>query len=152
MDVSTPTFRILSHAECAALLAAHHVGRIAFGYFGRVDIQPIHYVWDDGFIYGRTRDGTKLRAISAVKQVAFEVDDVAAMYDWRSVVVKGPLELLSLDSDGAPDGNGNGVWTHGVALLRRIVPDAFTAHDPTPDRATLFRIRAEQLTGRAASV
>ncbi|MBI2408272.1 MAG: pyridoxamine 5'-phosphate oxidase family protein [Gemmatimonadetes bacterium] len=150
MDVSTPTFRILSHAECIALLAAHHVGRIAFGYFGRVDIQPIHYVWDDGFVYGRTRDGSKLRAISAVKQVAFEVDDVAAMYDWRSVVVKGPLELLTIESDGAAEGNS--AWSHGVALLRRIVPDAFTALDPTPERTTLFRIRAEQLTGRAASV
>jgi nitroimidazol reductase NimA-like FMN-containing flavoprotein (pyridoxamine 5'-phosphate oxidase superfamily) len=150
VDVSTPTFRILSHTECTALLAAHHVGRIAFGYFGRVDIQPIHYVWDDGFVYGRTRDGTKLRAISAVKLVAFEVDDVAAMYDWRSVVVKGALELITLDSHGAPDGNG--IWSHGVELLRRIVPDAFTANDPTPDRTTLFRIRADQLTGRAASV
>ena len=144
MTTSMPTFRILDDAECTALLAAHHVGRLAFGYFGRVDIQPIHYVWNDGFVYGRTRDGAKLRAISAVRQVAFEIDEVAAMYDWRSVVVKGTIELLT--EDGTAD-----EWSRAVALLRRIVPEALATQDPTPDRTNVFRIRAEQITGRAAT-
>lgn len=144
MNPSTPTFRILEQDECAALLAAHHIGRIAFGYYGRVDIQPIHYVWDKGCVYGRTRDGTKLRAITANRLVAFEIDEVAAMYDWRSVVVKGTLELLSPEETPTE-------MQHAVALLRRIVPDAFVEGDPTPERTNVFRICAEQITGRAAT-
>jgi nitroimidazol reductase NimA-like FMN-containing flavoprotein (pyridoxamine 5'-phosphate oxidase superfamily) len=144
VNPSTPTFRILDDSACAALLAAHHIGRIAFGYYGRVDIQPIHYVWDQGSVYGRTRDGTKLRAITANRLVAFEIDEVAAMYDWRSVVVKGTLDLLSAEETPAE-------MAHAVALLRRIVPEAFAEHDPTPERTNVFRIRAETITGRAAT-
>lgn len=145
MTVSTPTFRTLDDIECTALLAAHHVGRIAFGYYGRVDIEPIHYVWSNGEIYGRTRDGTKLRAIVANRQVAFEIDEVGAMFDWRSVVVKGTLVVL--EADEAADGE----WQRAVTHLRRIIPGAFTADDPTPERSIVFRIHAEQLTGRSAA-
>ncbi len=147
MTTSTPTFRILDDAECAALLAAHHIGRIAFGCYGRVDIEPIHYVWSYGEIFGRTRDGTKLRAVVANRQVAFEIDEVAAMYDWRSVVVKGTLVLLEPDAEATPDSD----WERAVAHLRRIIPDALADGDPTPERTVVFRIHAEQITGRAAT-
>ncbi|MHB8839464.1 MAG: pyridoxamine 5'-phosphate oxidase family protein [Gemmatimonadaceae bacterium] len=145
--MSTPTFRILDDAECTALLAAHHIGRIAFGYYGRVDIEPINYVWSNGEIFGRTRDGTKLRAVVANRQVAFEIDEVAAMYDWRSVVVKGTLVLLEPDAEETPDSD----WERAVAHLRRIIPDALTDGDPTPERTVVFRIHAEQITGRAST-
>ncbi len=142
-----PTFRELDEKECTALLAAHHVGRIAFSYHDRVDIEPIHYVWSDGWIYGRTSEGTKLRALARNRWVAFEIDEVDALFDWRSVVLKGALYLLT------PNGEGplNGEWEHAVSLLRRSVPEAFTAEDPTPGRAMVFRIHADKVTGRAAT-
>jgi uncharacterized protein len=145
--VTKPVFRALDPFECNALLAVHSVGRLAFASQGNVDIEPIHFVWSDGWIYGRMGDGTKLRAIAANGRVAFEIDEVASLFDWRSVVVKGTVDLLA-PVDEEPM---HGEWQHAVALLRRIVPSAFTADDPVPERAVVFRIHAQQITGRAAS-
>lgn len=147
MAVARPAFRELDPFECAAMMALHHVGRLAFSFHDRVDIEPIHYVWSDGWIYGRTGDGTKLRALAHNRWVAFEIDEVSALFDWRSVVVKGSLYVLS----PADDGPLHGEWDHAVTLLRRILPAAFTDDDPTPDRAVVFRIHADKVTGRAAT-
>lgn len=142
-----PVFRSLDPFECTALLTVQTVGRIAFMSQDGVDIEPIHFVWSDGAIYGRMGDGTKLRAMALNPRVAFEVDDIASVFDWRSVVVKGALHLLA-PVDAEPM---HGEWEHAVSLLRRIVPSAFTADDPVPGRAIVFRILPEQITGRAAS-
>ena len=147
MPERAPAIRVLSTAECEALLSAHHVGRLAFSYHDKVDIEPVHFVFSDGWIYGRTGDGTKLRALARNHWVAFEVDEVDAMFDWRSVVVKGALFLLSANAEGPL----NGAWEHAVALLQRVMPDAFTDADPTPDRVMIFRIRADRVTGRQAT-
>ena len=40
------TIRTLSADECHALLASHHIGRLAYAYKQRVDIEPLHYVAD----------------------------------------------------------------------------------------------------------
>ncbi len=61
--VQPPEFRTLSTAETARILRRNHVGRIAYAYRDRVDIQPIHYVFASGWIYGRTSPGTKLSLI-----------------------------------------------------------------------------------------
>lgn len=147
MPMHKPTFRELDANECTALLANHHVGRIAFSFHDKVDIEPIHYVWSDGWIYGRTAEGSKLRALSHNRWVAFEIDEVNALFDWRSVVVKGSMYVLSPTDDGPLQGE----WDKAVTLLRRIVPDAFTQDDPTPERVIVFRIHADKITGRAAT-
>lgn len=147
MTDNAPAIRVLDDVECEALLSKHHVGRVAFSYHDRVDIEPVHYVYSEGWVYGRTGEGTKLRALAHNRWVAFEVDEVDALFDWRSVVVKGALYLLSPDEDGPL----NGVHAHAVSLLQRIMPDAFTADDPTPERAIIFRIQADQVSGRQAT-
>jgi nitroimidazol reductase NimA-like FMN-containing flavoprotein (pyridoxamine 5'-phosphate oxidase superfamily) len=140
-----PAFRELTREECDALLARKHVGRIAFSHHDHVDIEPIHFVYEDGWIYGRTADGTKLRALAHNRWVAFETDEVNAMFDWQSVVMKGALYLL--ESDGV---RGE-AYDHAVEVLRRFTPEALSENDPVPDRTVLFRIHADQVTGRAAS-
>ena len=65
-----------SPRDAVALLGAHHVGRIAFTFHDRVDIEPISYVYADGSIYGRTSPGTKLATVRHHPWVAFEVDEV----------------------------------------------------------------------------
>jgi nitroimidazol reductase NimA-like FMN-containing flavoprotein (pyridoxamine 5'-phosphate oxidase superfamily) len=86
-----PTFRELTRAECEAVLARCNLGRIAFSYRDHVDIEPIHYVLKDQWIYGRTTSGTKLRTLAHNRWLAFEVDEVEALFEWKSVVVKGAL-------------------------------------------------------------
>jgi nitroimidazol reductase NimA-like FMN-containing flavoprotein (pyridoxamine 5'-phosphate oxidase superfamily) len=147
MHTARPSFRQLDPFECAALMGMQNVGRLAYVHQDRVDIVPIHYVWSHGWIYGRTGAGQKLRALVHNPWVAFEIDEINGLFDWRSVVVRGTLTVLSPTDDGPTHGE----WDHAVELLRRIVPEAFTADDPVSDRAVVFRIRADQVTGRGAS-
>jgi uncharacterized protein len=142
-----PRFRELTPAECVALLQRQHVGRIAHVLHGQVGIAPIHYVYDDGWIVGRTGPGTKLSALRHHPWVAFEVDEIDATFEWRSVVVRGAFYLLSRSG---PLG-ARARWDHATELLRRLVPGALTPADPTPEREFVFRIHAGEVTGRAAT-
>ncbi len=147
MPTPTPRFRDLDPAECTAILARHNVGRLAFSRQDRVDIEPIHYVFDSGWLYGRTQPGTKLEVITHNRWVALEVDEIDALFDWRSVVIKGGFYLLR------PDGGPREVETYhkGVEILRRLVPETLTPADALPERAIVFRINIDELSGREAS-
>jgi nitroimidazol reductase NimA-like FMN-containing flavoprotein (pyridoxamine 5'-phosphate oxidase superfamily) len=140
-------FRELTTEECHALLARHQVGRLAFAHKDRVDIEPIHYVADDGWLYGRTSPGTKLEVVTRNRWVAFEVDEVTGPFEMRSVVVKGGLYFLRKEGS-AQEAEA---YARAVTLLRRLVPETLTPADPMPDRVVLFRIHLDEVTGRAAS-
>ncbi len=147
MPTPTPRFRDLEPAECTALLERHHVGRLAFSRKDRVDIEPINYIHDDGWLYGRTQPGTKLEVIAHNRWVAFEIDEIDAPFDWRSVVVKGGFYILR--RDGSP--TEVEVYHKGIAILRRFMPETLTSADPIPERAIVFRIHIDEIFGRAAS-
>ena len=91
---NAPAYRELSREECNTILSRNHVGRIAFSFHDHVDIEPINFSYEEDWIYGRTADGTKLRTLAHNRWVAFEMDEVIAMSDWRSVVIKGALYIL----------------------------------------------------------
>jgi hypothetical protein len=140
-----PVFRDLDRPECETILARNHVGRVAFSYKDHVDIEPIHYVFADGWLYGRTKYGTKLRTLAHNRWLAFETEEIDGTFDWRSVVVKGALYLLE------GDGEATVSYERAVEIFRTFIPHAFEANDPTPDRNVMFRIHIDQITGREAS-
>jgi nitroimidazol reductase NimA-like FMN-containing flavoprotein (pyridoxamine 5'-phosphate oxidase superfamily) len=144
MTSQRPVFRDLSRAEAEAILARNHVGRLAFlGEDHQVDITPIHYVFADGMVHGRTAAGTKLSAVAHRPWVAFETDEAEAAFRWRSVVVRGTI--FRLDAEHTPK-----EYAGTLELIRRMVPSALTTADPTPERDILFRIDLGEITGRAA--
>ena len=142
-----PTFSELPRHDCETLLRRNHVGRLAFSFHDRVDIEPISYVFADQWLYGRTSPGTKLATVRHHPWVAFEVDEIEGLYDWRSVIVHGVVNL--------PDGNGSPsdqeAYESTLGLIRNLVPLALAAGDPTPERQVLFRIHVDEKTGRAAT-
>ena len=142
----TPVVRDLAPDECAALLARLHVGRLAFALRDRVDIEPVHYVYEDGWIYGRTSRGAKLATLRRNPWVAFEVDEVHALFDWRSVVVKGSFHLL--EEDAPP--REHVARARALERLRALVPGTLEPGDPTPWRDVVFRIAVNEVTGREA--
>lgn len=140
----THKVRELDRQDINALLARNLVGRLAFGSGDRIEVQPIGFVFHDGWIYGRTSPGMKLQSLTEVgDQVAFEVDEIESMLHWRSVIIRGDFEIM------APDTAGETEWDHTVKLLRRVIPDTFTHNDPVADRSVVFRIRVQEATGRA---
>ena len=141
------SIRTLSPDECVALLASQQVGRLAYAFKQRVDIEPIHYVADGEWIYLRTAHGTKVAMLEHQPWVAFEVDDVRALFEWQSVVVHGTVQILDA-SDGR---EGESRWNHAVEVFRQLVPQAFAGGDPTPERGVMLRIHMSNVEGRAAS-
>lgn len=146
MPAPRPTFRELSESECIALLHRHKVGRLAVTHRDRIELLPIHFVHGDGWLYGRSAAGAKIEMVSHNRWVAFEVDEVRDVFDWASVVVKGGLYLLRKDGSE----HEQSIYHKGVEMVRRIVPEALTPDDPVPERALLFRIHIDELTGRTA--
>lgn len=132
--------------ECEEILARNNVGRIAFALQDRVSVVPVHYVYDNGWIYGRTAAGGKLRELLRNRRIAFEVDEHSQLFEWRSVVVRGPLYLIepgTLPSDQR-------TYAKAVSLIRLLLPTALTESDPVPFRDQLFRIRAVEISGRSS--
>jgi len=143
----TPRFHQLSREEAIALLARQHVGRLAFSFNDRVDIQPIHYVYEEGFLYGRTSEGAKITTIAHSRWVALEADEVRGTFDWRSVVVRGAFYRSELDGGSM---EASRVAQHAVALLGTVVPATLRPGDPVEFRTVLFRISVDEISGRAA--
>jgi nitroimidazol reductase NimA-like FMN-containing flavoprotein (pyridoxamine 5'-phosphate oxidase superfamily) len=142
--ITSPQFRELSSDESHALLASKNVGRIAFAFHDKVDIEPITYVTDGEWIFGRTSMGTKLATLLHQPWCAFETDEVHDLFDWSSVVVKGTFYLLDPEI-GSPD-----TYQRAARLLSKLVPGTFSDDDPAPQRDIVFGIFVHEITGRAA--
>jgi nitroimidazol reductase NimA-like FMN-containing flavoprotein (pyridoxamine 5'-phosphate oxidase superfamily) len=146
-SVDALTIRELTADEMHELLSRNHVGRIAFSFHDRVDIRPIHYIYNDGWLYGRTSPSEKLVTLQHNQWVAFEVDEVQGAFDWQSVVAHGSFYRLT--DDEAP--HQRELREEALRLLRNVAPDTLRATDPVPFRTELFAIAIDHLTGRAAS-
>lgn len=144
----TPTFRDLDQHEAHDLLARNHVGRLAYSFHDRVDIEPISYVFADDAIYMRTSLGSKVETLAHSPWVAFEVDEVHGTFEWRSVVVHGTVYVLQ------DAGSELARETYRVALdrLREVMPATLTARDPTPTRQVLLKLHIASMRGRTATM
>jgi nitroimidazol reductase NimA-like FMN-containing flavoprotein (pyridoxamine 5'-phosphate oxidase superfamily) len=144
---AAPTITSMRPAACLAMLRRHTVGRIAYTFRNRVDITPIHYVYSDGWLFARTSMGEKITTLRHVPWVAFEVDEVHGVFDWKSVVAHGTVYMM------APDGGPTEakLWAKGMALLKRVVPETGMAGDPVPFRTVVFGVYIDTISGRQAS-
>ncbi len=140
-------FRDLERDEIEQVLLRNKVGRLAFSFHDRVDIQPIHYIYERGWLYGRTSEGDKIAALTHNQWIAFEVDEVTDVFEWTSVVVHGSFWILH------PRGSAHAeeLWVKAAELVSKIVPGSLTDTDPVSFRQTLFRIAVSDVRGREAT-
>ncbi len=146
-DTQVPIFRDLEPEASVAILERNVVGRIAYSFRDRVSIEPVSYVYENGWIHGRTSVSAKLDVLRHSRWVAFEVDEVDGMFDWRSVVAHGAF--YTLEPEGAKIDEE--AYRRAVALMRRLIPETGRFDDPVPHRNVLFRIHVDELTGREAT-
>lgn len=134
-----PLFEEMSQQECEDLLVRMRVGRLAFALHDAVDVVPLGFHFEQGWIYGRTSPGGKLATLDRNRRVAFEVDEFGGPFEWKSVVIHGSFYLLDPDSD-----------EKAKKKLERLFPDAFSGTDPVSFRNQFFGISIEQTVGRSA--
>lgn len=142
--MSAPEIRELHADDARAFLARQHVGRIAYSFQDRIDIEPISFVFEKDWIYARTSPGTKLARLLHHPWCAFEADEVHGTFDWTSVVVHGSLHVLDPEA-------GSDDYVRALAALTALVPGTFTKHDPAPHRSILIGVFVNEISGRMAT-
>jgi nitroimidazol reductase NimA-like FMN-containing flavoprotein (pyridoxamine 5'-phosphate oxidase superfamily) len=142
---------ILNNEQIDFLLRSQVVGHIGCYEEGRVYIVPVTYVYDGQYIYGHTREGSKISMMRQNPFVCFQVEAIQNMANWQSVVVQGEYEELA----------GEDCRTAERLLLNRIMPfqvsetaagaNSLDVHQlPTATRAVpvTYRIRITEKSGR----
>ena len=91
-DFENP-IEILKEDEALELMGDHQLGRLVVRIKDDFDIYPLNYVVNEGKIYFRTAEGSKLFTVSINDRVLFEADDHTEDKAW-SVIVKGRARIL----------------------------------------------------------
>jgi nitroimidazol reductase NimA-like FMN-containing flavoprotein (pyridoxamine 5'-phosphate oxidase superfamily) len=93
---------ILDADQCWEQLAAQQLGRLAVSVGGHPDIFPVNYVVNDGRLFFRTAEGSKLASLAVNEAVAFEIDgfEIEENTVW-SVVLHGHSRIVSNDDEAA---------------------------------------------------
>lgn len=141
-STAQPVMSEMSRAEADELLARNWIARIAYSWHDHVDVEPIHYVYDAPWLFGRTGVGAKLLALAHNQWCAVEVDEIDDLFDWRCVVVKGPFSAFNSTLGETQK------YEQAVEALRRLVPNVFREGDPAPERTIVFGIHASEVAGR----
>ena len=94
----------------------------------------------------RTSPGSKLATLHRAPWVAFEVDEIDGVFDWKSVVAHGTV--YALENAGAP--TARAAYEAAVGHLRTLDPLAFERGDLTPERTAVMQLHIDTMTGREA--
>jgi hypothetical protein len=94
------TYDDLDLLRCHQLLAAHHVGRVAWSAADGPQLFPISYAWVDGIVVFRTSAYGILSELVRRTPVVFEVDDIdqARRRGW-SVIIRGRAAGIASPDD-----------------------------------------------------
>jgi len=138
----------LNHEEIERLLMRATVGHIGCHAEGRTYVVPITYAYDGECVYAHSADGLKIRTMRANSNVCFEVEEIADLAHWASVVAWGTFEELSGASEERASALlrarfGSGLVSETALLHLRRLGIAQEA-----SRTTLFRIQLQEKTGR----
>lgn len=85
----------LTVEQCRHLLATNHIGRIGCSFKNKTTILPLTYVFDGKAIFCRSYEGTKIRIMRRNPSVCFQVDHIASLRSWYSILAWGKYEELT---------------------------------------------------------
>ena len=85
----------MNRNQMEEFLNAGVIGRLGCSNDDQVYVVPITYAYDNGYIYGHTKDGLKIRMMRNNPNICFEIDWVKDMSNWKSVIAYGKFEELN---------------------------------------------------------
>ena len=117
----------LNKSQIDDLLKSELIGRIGCFDGNKVYVVPVTYAYDNGYIYGHTKDGLKIRMMRNNQNVCFEIDWMKDMSNWKSVIVYGTFEELNGDDAN----NGLKILMKSIMsnLDRKSSPTEASGHD-----------------------
>ena len=75
----------LDKSQIDDLLKSELIGRLGCFDGNKVYVVPITFAYNDGYIYGHTKDGLKIQMMRNNPNVCFEIDWMKDMSNWKSV-------------------------------------------------------------------
>jgi nitroimidazol reductase NimA-like FMN-containing flavoprotein (pyridoxamine 5'-phosphate oxidase superfamily) len=142
----------LNESQVENLLKEQVVGRIACQSKGDIYIVPVNYVYRDGYIYGHSAEGKKIRMMRENPEICFEVDDIQSVFNWKSVVARGTYEEI-IDADEKQQAM-QGIIHRIMPLVTN--PDGHPSHAITESESDIgstvelivYRIKLRESSGR----
>lgn len=135
----------MSPTEMHALLQRESFGHLGCARDGRPYVVPMHYAYDGKDLYFFTTQGMKTRFIQANPQVCLQVEEINDRMNWRSVMVVGRANELTLAEE----------MRHAMKLITERNPSLTPAISSTEVDAmgrgvdiALYRITPEIIDGR----
>jgi len=142
----------LTLEEIDSLLQQQLVGRIGCYNDDKIFVVPITYVYQDGYIYGHSREGQKIHMMRDNPKVCFEVDTMDGLNNWQSAIVWGEFEEMDTEDDKM---NVFKILTDRIAdrdASETMMRPSYSLPNPHPHnagvKAIAFRIKAMEKTGR----
>ena len=137
--------KAMSRPEIVALLLRGRTGHLGCTRDGHPYVVPMNYAFDSGCLYFFTTEGTKTEYIAANSEVCFQVEEVADVRNWSSVMALGPAERLHNLRD----------LEHAMRLIAERNPTLEPAVNETKvgawrrfNNIVIYRVRPHSLHGR----
>ena len=140
--------RELRKDRCEELLRRNRVCRIAIRDGDGTYIVPFSYAFADGYVYGHAPPGYKVDLLRKWPRVAILVDEIRNLSVWKSVMVRGEWEELT----GRQEQDRARALLLGVFEGELWGVGAGHGHKAPLAESILFRIRAEEITGRSQNL
>jgi nitroimidazol reductase NimA-like FMN-containing flavoprotein (pyridoxamine 5'-phosphate oxidase superfamily) len=143
----------LTYRECSNILRHSSVGRLACARDNQPYVVPIHFDFNDTYVYGFTTLGQKIEWMRSNPLVCLEVDEEISAQQWTSIVIFGRYEELTDTPEHLA------ARTHAYTFLQKramwwepayISP----AHRDQPHSLTpiFYRIHIDKMTGHRATL
>lgn len=96
MENESSRIKKMETSACLQFLGENYIGRLAYNFAGYPHIIPITYFHDaeEKCILAYSSPGFKIDAMEEQTKVAFQVDDISSLEQWRSVLIHGNFEKL----------------------------------------------------------
>ena len=81
--------------ECKKVLESTALGRLGCSYENQPYVVPIYFAYEEGYLYGFSTFGQKVKWMRANPKVCLQTDEIKNQSEWVSVVVNGDYEELA---------------------------------------------------------
>jgi uncharacterized protein len=102
----------LTGEECCAFLQRASLGRLGCSYENQPYVVPIHFAYDDTYLYAFSTFGRKVKWMRANPKVCVQTDEIQNQSEWTSVIVYGEYQEL-------PEPQYTTERKHAVSLLAK---------------------------------
>jgi nitroimidazol reductase NimA-like FMN-containing flavoprotein (pyridoxamine 5'-phosphate oxidase superfamily) len=140
----------LNPDEVETLLSSEMIGRIGCSANGITYVVPITYAYEDGYIYGHSKEGMKIQMMRLNPMVCFEIDKMDDFENWQSVVTWGRYEELK----GHDQKMGLQKIISRLAIRQSSetskphVPEDAYQNNAGPYKAIIYRIKLLEKSGK----